>query len=146
MCPCGVEIPPQKGRQRPRKKCVTCSPPRNRPPTVPRIGGGGAPAQNPAPPTAPTAVPRIGLAANSQKQPAARRSIAVSTLADLSAVKRDETTAGITALHLAELLDAGGYNAQGAAALVKAHREALALALEGTTPTADVIDVIFGSG
>ena len=127
MCPCGVEIPPQIGRQRPRKKCVKCSPPRGRPPTV----------------------PRIGLAAGSEKvapTSGVRRSIAASTLGDLERVDRHETTAGITALHLAELIDAGGYNAQGAASLVKAHREALGLALEGTTPTADVIDVIFGSG
>ncbi len=124
MCPCGAEIPPQQGRQRPRKKCVTCSPPRNRPSTV----------------------PKIGLAAGSERTAPARRSIAASTLADLTAVDRQDTTPGITALHLAELLDAGGYNAQGAASLVKAHREALGLALEGTTPDADVIDVIFGSG
>jgi hypothetical protein len=124
ICPCGAEIPPQQGRQRPRKKCVTCSPPRNRPSTV----------------------PKIGLAAASEKTASARRSIAVATLADLTAVDRQDTTAGITALHLAELLDAGGYNAQGAASLVKAHRESLAVALEGTAPDADVIDAIFGSG
>ncbi len=94
-------------------------------------------------------MPRIGLAAGSEKVApgsGARRTIAASTLGDLERVDRHETTAGITALHLAELIDAGGYNAQGAASLVKAHREALGLALEGTTPTADVIDVIFGSG
>jgi hypothetical protein len=86
------------------------------------------------------------LAANSEKQPAARRSLAVATLADLSGVGREDSTAGLAALHLAELIDAGGYNAQGAASLVKAHREALVVALEGTAPTADVIDAIFGTG
>lgn len=67
-----------------------------------------------------------------------------STLADLAAVDRADTTRGLAALHLAGLVDAGGYNAQGAAALVKAHREALDLALEGSQSTADVIDLIFG--
>jgi hypothetical protein len=122
-CTCGAEIPPQEGRHRPRKKCVKCSPPRKRPPTVPRIGLPDKPST-----TAP------------------RRSIATSTLSDLQLVDRHETTAGITALHLADLIDGGRYNAQGAASLVKAHREALALALEGTQATADVIDLIFGAG
>lgn len=71
-------------------------------------------------------------------------SLEAATLADLQAVDRHGTTRGIAALRLARLLDAGDYNAQGAAALVKAHREALDLAMEGTTPEADVIDVIFG--
>jgi hypothetical protein len=78
------------------------------------------------------------------EQPARGR-IAASTLADLQLVDRHETTAGITALHLADLIDGGRYNAQGAASLVKAHREALALALEGTAASADIIDLIFGS-
>ena len=65
---------------------------------------------------------------------------------ELRCVDRHTTTRGLAALHLARLLDGGQYNAQGAAALVKAHREALDLALEGTSPTADVIDAIFGAG
>jgi hypothetical protein len=88
-------------------------------------------------------VARIGLANRPVKR-APRRTIAAATLADLELAGREDTTAGITARHLAELLDAGGYNAQGAASLVKAHREALGIALEGTSPTADVIDLIFG--
>lgn len=66
------------------------------------------------------------------------------TWRDLNGVDRADTTRGVVALQLAELVDAGGYTAQGAAALVKAHREALELALEGTAKQADVIDVIFG--
>lgn len=126
-CDCGRVIEqPATGRR--RTKCLVCSPSRDRSARrAPALGIVGAPSRQ-------------------KQEPTGRLTIAASTLGDLRRVDRHETTAGITALHLAELLDAGGYNAQGAASLVKAHREALALALEGTAPTADVIDVIFGSG
>ena len=125
ICNCGRVIEqPATGRK--RKRCKVCSPPEKKPakPGDSRL---------------------VVLPGRDPGQPQ-RRTIAASTLSDLQLVTRHETTAGITALHLAELLDAGGYNAQGAASLVKAHREALALALEGTTPMADVIDGIFGAG
>lgn len=122
VCDCGRTIEqPATGRK--RKRCKVCSPPESKP-AAPRL-------------VTPLPVPR--------EAGSIRPTIAASTLADLTRVDRHDTTAGITALHLAELLDAGGYTAQGAASLVKAHRESLALALEGTTPTADIIDVIFGS-
>lgn len=125
VCNCGRTIEqPATGRK--RKRCKVCSPPEKKPPK-------------------PGDSRLVVLPVRDPDQPA-RLTIAASTLCDLRRAKRHETTAGITALHLAELLDAGGYNAQGAASLVKAHREALALALEGTAPLADVIDVIFGSG
>lgn len=73
-----------------------------------------------------------------------RRTLTAATLADLAAAGREDTTKGVAALQLAELVDAGGYTAQGAAALVKAHREALELALAGAQGDADVIDLIFG--
>jgi hypothetical protein len=66
------------------------------------------------------------------------------TFAELVTAGRDDTWQGEAALLAADLVDAGGYTAQGAAALLKAHREALALALEGSEPQADVIDLIFG--
>ena len=66
------------------------------------------------------------------------------TLADLSRAGRESSTHGLAALHLATLVDAGGYTAQGAAALVKAHREALEVAMAGAESEADVIDMIFG--
>lgn len=129
ICDCGRFIEqPRTGRR--RDKCKVCRPPqrRARNQTAPVIG---LPAPAPGP---------DGASGPS------RRSLAAATLADLSRVDRADTTDGIAALHLAELIDAGGYNAAGAAALVKAHREALVVALEGTAPTADVIDAIFGAG
>jgi hypothetical protein len=125
ICDCGRVIEqPATGRK--RRRCKVCRPPQTRKPA-----------------------PVVGLPSRKASQlpePAVRRSLAASTRADLAAVGREDTTAGITTLHLAELLDAGGYTAQGAASLVKAHREALGLALEGTASEADVIDLIFGSG
>jgi hypothetical protein len=50
---------------------------------------------------------------------------------------------GSAALTAAKLVDAGGYTAQGAAALLKAHREAMDVALAGAASSADVIDLIF---
>lgn len=123
ICNCGRTIE-QPARGRPRLKCKVCRPPEKKKPRPTVVA---------LPQTAPAA-------------PAERGRIATSTLNDLQLVDRHETTQGITALHLAEILDGGRYNAQGAASLVKAHREALALALEGTQATADVIDLIFGAG
>jgi hypothetical protein len=123
ICNCGRTIE-QAPKGRPRLKCKVCRPPEKKKPR-------------------PTVVAMPVPAAT---EPHALGRIAASTLSDLQLVDRHETTAGITALHLADLLDGGGYNAQGAASLVKAHREALALALEGTAASADVIDLIFGAG
>lgn len=89
----------------------------------------------------PTAEPDLPHRPNATPDPL---SLEAATLADLQTADRAASTRGIAALRLARLLDAGQYNAQGAAALVKAHREALDLALEGTAPVADVIDLIFG--
>lgn len=129
VCDCGRVIEqPATGRK--RKRCKVCSPPEKKPPKVGDSRLVILPSRD---------------AARDAGQPD-RPTIAASTLSDLRLVDRHQTTAGITALHLAELLDAGGYNAQGAASLVKAHREALAVALEGTQANADVIDAIFGAG
>jgi hypothetical protein len=119
-CVCGREIiQPVTGR--PRKRCDRCSPKQD---TASRL--------------APVAALPAVLKARSG------RSLAKRTLAELEAAGRLETSQGEAALSLAELFDAGGYTAQGAAALVKAHREALDLALAGAGSDADVIDLIFG--
>jgi hypothetical protein len=125
---CHRPIPPNPGRGAPRKYHEGCKPKRR---------------------TAELGVAPSEGASVVQMRPAADvdpLSLEAATLADLRPVDRDRTTAGVATLKLARLIDAGGYNAQGAAALVKAHREALEVALEGTSPTADVIDAIFGSG
>lgn len=120
VCECGRVIEqPSTGRR--RKKCLICTPKRERNRNAPVIGL----------PTRPV-----------ESQP--ELTVADSTLADLKAADRDRTTPGVTALHLARLIDAGGYTAQGAAALVRSHREALDHALEGAGSDADVIDLIFG--
>lgn len=124
-CDCGRTIEqPATGRR--RSKCKICSPPRDQ-------------SHRKAPVLA---MPTRQLARQEQGP---RPGLAEQTLAELQAAGRDGTAHGIAALGLAELFDAGGYNAQGAAALVKAHREALAVALEGGDREADVIDRIFGT-
>jgi hypothetical protein len=113
---------PKTGRR--RTKCEVCSPRRERPDRK---------------------APVLQLADRSlQATTSARRTLTAATLTDLAAAGREDTTKGVAALQLAELVDAGGYTAQGAAALVKAHREALDLALAGAQVDADVIDLIFG--
>ncbi len=128
---CLKPLPPQTGPGAPRRYHPECKPKRRR---QPELGASAVPAAVVPirPPIRPADADPLSLEA--------------ATLADLRPVERDRTTQGIAALKLARLIDAGGYNAQGAAALVKAHREALDLALEGTTETADVIDAIFGAG
>jgi hypothetical protein len=123
VCGCGKPIEqPATGRR--RRKCTSCSPVRDQ-------------SHRKAPVLA-----MPGL----QERGERRRSLAEQTRIELEAAGRQETAHGIAALGLAELFDAGGYNAQGAAALVKAHRDALAVALEGADREADVIDRIFGTG
>ena len=57
-----------------------------------------------------------------------------------------DTWQGAAAVTLAELIDAGKHGASGAAGTIKAHREAMAIALAiGETEEADVIELIFGS-
>jgi hypothetical protein len=61
----------------------------------------------------------------------------------LAAVGRDRTWQGLAAIRLAELIDQNRHGASGAAGNVKAHREAMAIALAGAGEDADVIDMIF---
>jgi hypothetical protein len=116
---CNKPIPLQKGPGQPRAYCEVCRPPR----------------------TGQEAAPVVSIAPSAKRT---AKTVAASTLADLERAGQEETTEGVVALHLAELLDAGQYTAQGAAALVKAHREALDLALAAGQSDADVIDLIFG--
>lgn len=134
-CKCGAEIQqPATGRR--RLKCEECSPRRVR---DRRVGALPAVAAVPAavrPPTAPVRLPSAGGGA----QPDGPGRVEAATLAELEAAERAGTSAGVEALHLARLLDAGGYTAQGAAALAKARREALAVALEGAKVAEDALD------
>lgn len=121
-CVCGAEIvQPSRGRR--RLQCEACSPRRDRP-------------ERRAPVLAMSKSPEVS----------GRRSLTERTLAELEEAGRVETWQGEAALALAEMFDAGGYTAQGAAALVRAHREALDLALRGAGASADIIDLIFSSG
>lgn len=114
VCGCGAAIEqPSTGRR--RVKCATCSPPDPRDRKVKALAA--VPAASPSGP---------GL-------------IEVATLAELEAAGRAASSAGVEALHLARLLDAGGYTAQGAAALAKARREALAVALAHAKPAEDAL-------
>jgi hypothetical protein len=126
-CGCGQEIPPNKGMGRPRKYLPEHSPdkrkrPEKRQPTVLKLHGG---------PEAPAAPLTDGPA------PAG---VTAATLRRLEAAERLSTPEGAVALHLARLIDQGDYNAQGAAALAKAHAEALARATAGAKSAPDAID------
>lgn len=50
---------------------------------------------------------------------------------------------GLAAIRLAELIDSGKHGASGPAGTVKAHREAMTVALADSGKKADVIDLIF---
>lgn len=72
--------------------------------------------------------------------PAPSGLLAAATRSALEAVNRESSPLGASALLLAGLLDAGGYNAAGAAALAKAHRETLESALKGAPKPNDAVD------
>lgn len=126
ICDCGQYIEqPATGRR--RSKCLTCKPPRVRakpPPKSPILAA-------PAPALAPPSTVSGGDV---------RPTLAEQSRRELAAADRLETHSGVAALMLAELLDKGGYNAQGAASMVKAHREAMAAALAGAKRADDAVD------
>jgi hypothetical protein len=124
---CSAPIPPQQGRQQPRKYCETCRPPRKRPnPNAGPVLVLHAPEDaRPAPSVEPASDP-VGVTS--------------ATLQRLTEAERLATPEGAVALHLARLIDLGDYNAQGAAALAKAHAEALARATAGAKSAPDAID------
>ena len=99
-----------------RLYCETCRPPRKRAePLAPVIAGPGG------------AAPIVGP-------------LEAATLAELEEVGRQSMSAGVEALHLARLQDAGGHTAQGAAALAKARREAFGVAMAGAKVAEDALD------
>jgi uncharacterized Zn finger protein (UPF0148 family) len=123
---CGAEFAQASGPGRRRERCERCSPRRAQPARK---------------------APVFDLAAKRDDKPDGSSVVVpdllAETHAELAKVERLGTSKAAAALRLAALVDKGGYTAQGAAALVKAHREALDLALDGTEATADVIDLIF---
>jgi hypothetical protein len=121
VCDCG-RIIEQPKRGRPRSKCLICKPPRKRPKPPPTS------------PVLPTLIPP------KPAEPSGRPSLSSRTLVELAGAGRESSAAGVRALMLAEAVDAGGYNAQGMAALMKAHEQALSVAMEGAPRAADAVD------
>jgi len=115
-CRCGRAIPPRTGPGRPRTRCLICSPPEG-------------PRRKPELVTATDAV-----------EPGSGR-LAAATAVELDAAGRSGTAAGVAALWAAEAVDAAsGETGAGKAALLKAHREALTVALAGAARAADGLD------
>jgi len=110
---CGKALPVQTGRGRRRTMCEDCSPRRER-------------QERREPVVAP---PR-----------AAGGDVEAATLAELAGSGREASPDGVVALRMARLIDDGEYTAQGAAALVKAHSEAMTRAMRNAAGKADVVD------
>lgn len=55
-----------------------------------------------------------------------------------------ETWQGMACVRLAQLIDENKHGASGAASNVKAHREAMSVAMADSGTDADIIDLIFG--
>lgn len=125
-CKCGAPIPPKTGPGRPRRFCETCSPPHPRPGRRqgPVLKLTGAPAASVEPLVASDA--SVGVTAATRRR--------------LEDAERLDSPDGAVVMHLARLIDQGDYNAQGAAALAKAHAEALARATAGAKSAPDAID------
>ena len=121
-CGCGrVITQPKTGRR--RSKCTECSPPDTRARRDKRVRDLGP------------VVVSIAPGVEAELPP-----LVAATLGELEAAGRSSTSAGVEALHLARLLDAGGYTAAGAASLAKARRESMAVALAGAKVAADDVD------
>lgn len=111
---CGKALPVQTGRGRRRTKCEDCSPSRPRPERRQPV----------------VALP--GVATSGEVEAATR--------VELEQADRDGSPDGVVALQMAKLIDAGQYTAQGAAALVKAHAEAMTRAMRNAAVAGDVVD------
>lgn len=118
---CRAPIPPQKGRQQPRKYCVTCRPPRNR--------GSASVTTLPA-----------------REPPPVQVSLESATRQRLESVRREADPEGLLVIELARQIEAGGHSGASLASLSNAYSKALAAAMKDAQPDADVIDAIFGSG
>lgn len=110
---CGRDIPPAKGRSRPRKYCTACRPSwkRSAPPAVVEMVAPERPQ---------------GLLATYRDR--------------LQSAERLTTPDGQHVMLLAEMLVAGGHTASGAAALSRELRAAMDAALEGAPTQADWLD------
>lgn len=112
---CGGEIPPQQGRQRPRKYCTSCSPPRGR--KNPRVIELPDPDTRDAPP---------GLVSSYRDQ--------------LERAGALGTREGAHVMHLAELLANGTHTASGAASLSRELRTTMDAALKDASGEGDRLD------
>lgn len=121
---CGAVIPPQTGSARPRKYCVKCRPPRNRP--NPRV--------IPMPDQAATSRPAQAPAAG--EEPA----LVASYRKVLEQADRASTPDGMQVLLLAQLLAVGPHTAAGAASLSRELRAAMEVALRDAPRQADELD------
>lgn len=119
---CGVELPVPKGSGRPRTKCESCSPTRERD-TRRR-------APHKLAEVAPLEPPRKS------------GGLLEATRAQLEAAGRLDTIAGQAALVLAEQLVSGQHSGAGYAALVKELRATIAEALDGAAVVDDPLDEI----
>lgn len=122
VCDCGRRIEqPATGRR--RSKCLVCSPPDRRTVTgsrrQPRVG---------APSATVAALP---------DRPAADGPLTAATRGELEKAGRAGSALGVAALVAAATVDRGGMTANGLAALLRAHRDALAEALADAEPAAD---------
>lgn len=116
---CGASIPPQQGSARPRKFCVKCRPPRNRP--NPRVIN----LPKPPEPEVPVA-PVVSLESTYREQ--------------LESAGRLDTPAGALVMHLATLFANGQHTAAGAAALSRELRAAMEVAVRGAGLQGDAVD------
>jgi hypothetical protein len=127
LCSCGNAITQPSGPGRRRTKCDDCSPKRNRP-------------ERRQPPVLQLHAPEDGRTAPNAGPASDATSVTAATLQRLTEAERLSTPEGAVAMHLARLIDVGDYNAQGAAALAKAHAEALERATRGAKTAPDAID------
>lgn len=123
---CGGILPLQTGPGRRRQRCEECRPGRAGQRLEPRLS---ASLSDLLPDEATKRVP----------EPDDVGPILAVTRGALAEANTGDTPAAILAQHFANLLDAGGYTAQGAASLGKALRETLAEALRAR-PTTDALD------
>lgn len=113
-------IPPQQGSARPRKFCVGCRPPRNRP--NPRV----------------VHLPDQDF---DQEQPSELEPPLVASYRKvLDEAKRLGTPDGAHVMHLAVLFATGQHTAAGAASLSKELRAAMEMALQGAPRKPDELD------
>jgi hypothetical protein len=124
---CGKPITQPAGPGRRRSKCDTCSPKRERPER--RQGPVlvlHAPEDARTAPSAPPAAEDLGVVAQTHRR--------------LLEAERLETPEGAAVMLAARALERGDYNAQGLAALIKAHAEALERATRGAKVAKDALD------